>query len=99
MLRRATARNSPHRTQHEVFNSPCSFPIRHLALQNQNSAKFQAIYNAADPMGSEFPSREEAQAWVDRGKELAARMSRECPRVASVDYQADGSIPQGTRVF
>ncbi|APU15970.1 MULTISPECIES: hypothetical protein [Actinoalloteichus] len=62
-------------------------------------ATFQSILDRTDLDASGFSTPEAEHAWFERGKELAARMKRECPSVASVDYQADGSIPAGTCVF
>ncbi|APU13557.1 hypothetical protein [Actinoalloteichus fjordicus] len=61
--------------------------------------EFQAIYDDSYPPDSKFPTPEAERAWIERGKELAARIKRESPLVASVDYQADGTFEDGTCVF
>ncbi|APU19329.1 hypothetical protein [Actinoalloteichus sp. GBA129-24] len=60
---------------------------------------YQGILDMNDPRESGFPSPEAERAWIETGRELAARLKQESPVVASVDYQADGSIPHGTCVF
>ncbi|APU17140.1 MULTISPECIES: hypothetical protein [Actinoalloteichus] len=61
--------------------------------------EYQDLYDPDDPQGSGFPTSQAKTAWIERGKELAARIKRESPVVASVDYQGNGSIPEGTCVF
>ncbi|AOS62048.1 hypothetical protein [Actinoalloteichus hymeniacidonis] len=61
--------------------------------------EFQAIYDGNYPPDSHFPSLEAEQAWVERGKELAARIKQESDLVTSVDYQADGQINDGECVI
>ncbi|APU16056.1 MULTISPECIES: hypothetical protein [Actinoalloteichus] len=61
--------------------------------------EYQATLNLAVPQDSGFPTPEAKQAWIERGKNLAARLKRECPNVASVDYQANGAILDGECVF
>ncbi|AOS62045.1 hypothetical protein [Actinoalloteichus hymeniacidonis] len=64
-------------------------------------AQYQATY---DPDGyvwskSGFASPEIEAAWRERGKELAARLKQESPVVASVNYRANGVIPDKTCMF
>ncbi|APU13558.1 hypothetical protein [Actinoalloteichus fjordicus] len=61
--------------------------------------EYQAILDRSYPPDSKFPTPEAQRAWIERGKELAARIKRESPLVASVDYQADGCYKDGTCVF
>ncbi|AOS61224.1 hypothetical protein [Actinoalloteichus hymeniacidonis] len=62
-------------------------------------AEYQATYNPDEFHKSGFSSPEIAAAWRERGKELAARIKRESPVTASVDYQANGLIPKGSCMF
>ncbi|ASO18685.1 hypothetical protein FHR81_000947 [Actinoalloteichus hoggarensis] len=62
-------------------------------------AEYQAIYNHVDYDKSDFPTPEAEHAWIERGKELSARLKQESPMVASVNYLAYGNIPRGTCVF
>ncbi|WP_075739499.1 hypothetical protein [Actinoalloteichus sp. GBA129-24] len=61
--------------------------------------EYQATLNHEYPPDSTFPSPAVRQAWVERGKELAAQIKRESPVVSSVDYQADGCYDKGSYVF
>ncbi|APU16209.1 MULTISPECIES: hypothetical protein [Actinoalloteichus] len=62
-------------------------------------AEYQATYDPVEYHNSGFATPEAKRDWIERGKELAARLKRESPMVASVDYLANGSIPEGTCVF
>ncbi|APU15956.1 MULTISPECIES: hypothetical protein [Actinoalloteichus] len=62
-------------------------------------AEYQATYNPIDDRKSGFATAEAERDWIERGKELSARLKRESPMVASVDYLAWGNIPEGTCVF
>ncbi|ASO18909.1 hypothetical protein FHR81_001174 [Actinoalloteichus hoggarensis] len=61
--------------------------------------EYQATYDDDYPPDSRFPSPEARAAWVERGKELAARIKQESPFVTSVDYQANGSYKNGECVI
>ncbi|APU14080.1 MULTISPECIES: hypothetical protein [Actinoalloteichus] len=61
--------------------------------------ELQGTFNLAVPQDSGFPSPQHRHAWIEKGKELAARIKRESPVVTSVDYQADGYFQDGTCVF
>ncbi|ASO18686.1 hypothetical protein FHR81_000948 [Actinoalloteichus hoggarensis] len=62
-------------------------------------AEYQAIFDRVRGREIGFATPEIEHAWFERGKELSARLKRESPMVARVNYLADGSIPKGTCVF
>ncbi|APU17874.1 hypothetical protein UA75_29940 [Actinoalloteichus sp. GBA129-24] len=61
--------------------------------------EYQSYYNPDVPQDSGFPSVEIERAWVERGRELAARIKRESPMDITVHYQANGSMERGECVF
>ncbi|AOS61346.1 hypothetical protein TL08_02540 [Actinoalloteichus hymeniacidonis] len=63
--------------------------------------EYQATYDPSGNRGLEsgFSSPEVEEAWRERGKVLAARIKAESTVVASVDYQANGVIEEGSCVF
>ncbi|AOS65270.1 hypothetical protein [Actinoalloteichus hymeniacidonis] len=61
--------------------------------------EYQDILDPIDARESAFPTPEAKKAWIQRGKELAARLKQESTMVKSVVYRADGTIPEGTCVF
>ncbi|AOS61036.1 hypothetical protein [Actinoalloteichus hymeniacidonis] len=61
--------------------------------------EYQSIYDRGYPPDSRFPTPEAERAWIEKGKELAARVKTESPVVSSVDYQANGFYDKGTCVF
>ncbi|APU12503.1 hypothetical protein [Actinoalloteichus fjordicus] len=62
-------------------------------------AEYQATYKPDDYRNSGFPSEEIEEDWRERGKVLAERIKRESPVVSSVNYRADGIIPDNTCMF
>ncbi|ASO19489.1 hypothetical protein FHR81_000834 [Actinoalloteichus hoggarensis] len=62
-------------------------------------AEYQATYNPVKFRDSGFATPDAKRDWIERGKELSARLKRESPMVASVNYLANGSIPEHTCVF
>ncbi|APU16576.1 hypothetical protein [Actinoalloteichus fjordicus] len=61
--------------------------------------EYQDIYDSGHPPDSAFPTAEAKLAWTERGRALAARIKQESSIAVEVDYQANGSIPEGTCVF
>ncbi|APU16529.1 MULTISPECIES: hypothetical protein [Actinoalloteichus] len=61
--------------------------------------EYQRTLDHTYPPDSRFPSPEAKRAWIERGKELAARIKQDSSIVASVDYQANGCYENGTCVF
>ncbi|APU15038.1 MULTISPECIES: hypothetical protein [Actinoalloteichus] len=62
-------------------------------------AEYQATLDQTYPPDSAFPSPEAHRIWIEKGKELAARIKQESPIVTRVDYQANSHYQDGTCVF
>ncbi|APU12693.1 MULTISPECIES: hypothetical protein [Actinoalloteichus] len=61
--------------------------------------EYQDVLNIDVPQDSEWPSPEARQAWLEKGKTLAARIKRESPVVSRVEYFGNGTIADGECVF
>ncbi|AOS61035.1 hypothetical protein [Actinoalloteichus hymeniacidonis] len=70
--------------------------VRDLAAWDN---QWQDTLDLAEGRNSGFRTEEEALPWIERGKELAARVQKESTLDISVDYQANGVIAEGTYVF
>ncbi|APU12505.1 hypothetical protein UA75_02100 [Actinoalloteichus sp. GBA129-24] len=62
-------------------------------------AEYQATFKPDDHRNSGFPSVKVEEAWRERGKALAERIKRESPVVSSVNYRANGVIPDYSCMF
>ncbi|APU17476.1 MULTISPECIES: hypothetical protein [Actinoalloteichus] len=70
--------------------------VRQLKAWDQ---EYQDTLDMGDPSSSGFSSEEAHQAWVEKGKELAARIKRESPNVGRVGYEGRGEFQEGECVF